>query len=88
LVRIYECLPLLCPSCGQPMRILAFLEDPPVVERILRHIGEPTEAPEVLPARGPPQRELEFSQVDSLQHADNEWPEMDQTLDAGDDTWD
>ncbi len=24
LVRIYECLPLLCPRCGEPMRIIAF----------------------------------------------------------------
>jgi hypothetical protein len=33
---------------------------PPVVERILGHIGEPTEAPAVLPARSPPQGELPF----------------------------
>jgi len=69
------------------MRILAFLEDPPVVERILRPIGEPIEAPNVLPVRGPPQRELEFSQVSPVQHADNEWPEMDQTGGVPD-TWD
>ena len=30
LVRIYECLPLLCPRCGEPMRIIAFVLDPPV----------------------------------------------------------
>jgi len=35
LVRIYECLPLLCPRCSQPMRIVAFIHDPPVIERIL-----------------------------------------------------
>ena len=89
-MRIYECLPLLCPSCGQPMRIIAFLEDPPVVEEILRHIGESTQAPEVLPARAPPQGELGFDQAGSLQQvaADEEWPEMDQTAGSGDDTWD
>ena len=38
LVRIYECLPLLCPRCGEPMRIIAFVLDPPVIERILRHM--------------------------------------------------
>ncbi len=87
LVRIYECLPLLCPSCGQPMRIIAFLEDPPVVEKILLHIGEPTQAPELLPARAPPQTELDFGQVGAEDQADNEWPEMDQT--AGEtETWD
>ena len=25
LARIYECLPLLCPKCGKPMRIIAFM---------------------------------------------------------------
>ncbi len=83
LVRIYECLPLLCPRCGEPMRVVAFVLDPPVIERILDHIGEPTTAPIVLPARSPPQAEMDFDQVAGA----GEWPEMDQT--AGDDgTWD
>ena len=51
LVRIYECLPLLCPRCNRPMRILAFIQDPPVIEKILHHIDEPTQPPKVLPAR-------------------------------------
>ena len=28
LVRIYECLPLRCSKCGEPMRIIAFVLDP------------------------------------------------------------
>jgi hypothetical protein len=32
---------------------------PPAVERILIHIGEPTEAPAPKPARGPPEWNLE-----------------------------
>ncbi|MDX2473649.1 MAG: hypothetical protein QNL91_08045, partial [Candidatus Krumholzibacteria bacterium] len=44
-----ECLPLQCPRCGQPMRIIAFVLDPSVIERILSHIGQPTTAAEVLP---------------------------------------
>jgi len=63
LARIYECLPLQCPRCGQPMRIIAFILEPPVVERILSHIGEPVAPPAILPARSPPQGELEFDQV-------------------------
>ncbi len=51
LARIYECLPLQCPHCGEPIRIIAFVTDPEMVGRILRHVGEPTEAPRVLPAR-------------------------------------
>ncbi len=85
LARIFECLPLLCPQCGKPMRIIAFILDRPVIERILTHIGEPTEAPRVRPARGPPQAELGYDQVDQTVGQDP-WPEIDQT--AGGDTWD
>jgi len=31
--------PLLCPDCGAQMRILSFITEPPVVDRILRHVG-------------------------------------------------
>ena len=84
LVRIYECLPLLCPNCFAPMRIVAFIKEPAVVESILRHIGEPTQAPATLPARGPPQAEMDFDQ--SAGH--EEWPDMDQTAGMTDETWD
>ena len=84
LVRIYECLPLLCPRCGQPMRIIAFVLDPPVIERILHHIGEPTEPPAILPARSPPQGELGFDQ----DTGGDPWPGMDQTAGSGGEPWD
>ena len=83
LVRIYECLPMLCPRCGEPMRIIAFVLDPPVIERILDHIGEPTTPPMILPARSPPQAEMDFDQVAGC----DEWPEMDQTADHGGEFW-
>ena len=84
LVRIYECLPLLCTRCGKPMRIIAFIQDPLVIERILESIGEPAQAPEVLPARGPPQAELD---LDPGAESDD-WPEMDQRAGPTDDGWD
>ena len=84
LVRIYECLPLLCPRCGEPMRIVAFIVEPGVIERILRHIGEPTKPPEMLPARAPPQAEMDFDQTAGL----DEWPDVDQTAGTSDDDWD
>ncbi len=65
------------------MRIIAFILEPPVIERILRHVGEPTSAPEVLPARSPPQGELVCDQESSQA----EWPDMDQTAGGGDETW-
>jgi hypothetical protein len=85
LARIYECLPLLCPQCGQPMRIIAFILDRPVIERILGHIGEPTTSPSVSPARAPPQGEMDFDQVDQGAGLP-EWPDMDQTAGTSDDT--
>ena len=83
LVRLYECLPLLCQRCGAPMRIVAFVQQPLVIERILRHVGEPIEAPEVLPARPPPQGEIEFDESAGAE----EWPDDDQTAGRPDDEW-
>ena len=37
--RIYEVDPLVCPRCGEPMRIVAFITEPKVIARILRHLG-------------------------------------------------
>lgn len=85
LARIYECLPLLCPRCGEPMRLIAFILDPPVIERILTHIGEPVTPPAVLPARAPPQAELGFEPADPSA-GPTPWPEIDQT--SGQDGWD
>jgi hypothetical protein len=85
LARISECLPLLCPRCGQPMRLIAFILDPPVIERILTHIGEPVTPPAVLPARAPPQAELEFEPADPSA-GPTAWPEIDQT--GGQESWD
>jgi hypothetical protein len=45
LARIYEVLPLVCPRCEAPMRIIAFVTDTPSVTRILQHLGEPTQPP-------------------------------------------
>ena len=55
LARIYEVLPLLCPVCGGPMKILAFLTDPLVVTAILVHLELPHQPPLISSARGPPQ---------------------------------
>ena len=84
LVRICECLPLLCPRCGEPMRIIAFVQDPPVVEKILTHLGEPVSPPAILPARSPPQGEFGIDQAGGAQ----DWVEMDQTVTPSADTRD
>jgi hypothetical protein len=53
--------PLLCPRCGQPTRIIAFVNDSGSITRILAYLGEPTRAPHIAPAaRGPPDGEKDF----------------------------
>ena len=43
-----------CPRCGGRLQLIAVIEDPAVIERILRHPGLPTDIPEARPARPPP----------------------------------
>ena len=49
--RVLEVDPLVCPSCGGEMRIIAFIVDHPVVDAILRHLAGRSRAGRV---RGPP----------------------------------
>ncbi|HSE02059.1 MAG TPA: transposase [Burkholderiales bacterium] len=37
--KIYEADPLECPKCEGPMRIIALIDDPGVIRRILEHLG-------------------------------------------------
>ena len=45
---------LACPRCGHAMRLIALIEQPEVIRRILRHLGHPLEVPAPAPARVPP----------------------------------
>jgi len=45
-----------CPRCGGRLRLLALIERTRIVERILWHLGLPTDRPEPRPARAPPPR--------------------------------
>jgi hypothetical protein len=36
--KVYEVDPLLCPRCGGKMKVIAFLTDYPVVDRIIHHL--------------------------------------------------
>jgi len=49
---------LVCPACGGKRRLLTFLTDPLTIERVLAHLGLPTELPALAPARGPPGLEI------------------------------
>ena len=40
-----------CPQCGGPLTLLAAIEDPTAIAKILAHLGLPTRAPPKTPAR-------------------------------------
>jgi len=42
---------LACPRCGGRLRLIALIEQAAVLDRILRHLGVPTEIPAPSPAR-------------------------------------
>ena len=39
ILRVWHVHPLRCPVCQSPMRVIAVIDDPRVVEKILRHLG-------------------------------------------------
>lgn len=40
-----------CPNCGGSLKIIAAIEDPPVIVKILSHLGLPTHVPPRSPAQ-------------------------------------
>jgi putative transposase len=62
---------LACPRCGGRLRLVALIEQASVVQRILRHLGLPTEVPEPRPARAPPRR------LERLDDQSRDGPEFD-----------
>jgi hypothetical protein len=48
--RIYEVDPLVCPTCGSEMKVIAFITEHDVVDAILRHLAKV----EARSSRGPP----------------------------------
>jgi hypothetical protein len=52
--RIFEVDPLACPRCGQAMRIVAFITEPQIIDRILEHLRRT--APTRPRPRAPPRR--------------------------------
>jgi hypothetical protein len=47
-------MPAACPRCSDRLALIALIEDPPVIRRMLRHLGLPTEVPVARAARPPP----------------------------------
>jgi hypothetical protein len=73
--KVWEADPLLCPTCHEPMRLIALIDEAEVIERILRHLGlweEPVDLD-----RGPPEAILElFPEEQHLDPLLELWSEM------------
>jgi len=53
--RAFDTDVLACPRCGERMILLATIEDPAVIRRILAHLGLSLDTGDPLPERGPPE---------------------------------
>jgi hypothetical protein len=86
--KVWEVDPLVCPRCGSEMKIIALIDDPAVIRRILTHLGlwrerkgnERGTAPLEEPAPG---ADLVYEPVDDLSacgHAQaGGWPGYDES---------
>lgn len=54
LKRIFNIDIQICPKCQGPVKIIAAVEDPVVIKKILEHLGLSATAPKILPPTGPP----------------------------------
>jgi Putative transposase len=54
LKRVFNIDVTVCSHCKGKMKIIAAIEDPKVIKKILNHMGLPSTAPRLAPARGPP----------------------------------
>lgn len=82
LAKIYHLLPLICPECGGEMKIIAVINEKPVINKILGHIGEPTEPPHIYSARSPPDWDELYQNLDP-DHLEKQFipdDEFDQTV--------
>jgi len=54
LKRVFNIDISICSRCTGKVKIIAAIEDPKVIKKILTHMGLPSTAPRLAPARGPP----------------------------------
>ena len=60
LKRVFGVDVLICDACKGPRKILAFITQPSVIQKILQHCGMPHDEVVLAPARSPPGFEDEF----------------------------
>jgi hypothetical protein len=66
--KVYEVDPLECPKCGAQMRVIALIEDPAVIERILSWLGlwEPPQPAGLSPPADPSSPPLSYHPVPDI----------------------
>jgi hypothetical protein len=62
--RVFEFDVLSCPRCGAQMRILAAINPPDAIKKILACLGLPTRAPPIAPAVSDPDMAYAWKQGD------------------------
>ena len=72
--RVFAIDILLCQKCGGEMKLLAYLTEPTVVQKILLHLGLPTQPRPLSPARWPVQLELLDTLEDPQLEQKPRWP--------------
>jgi hypothetical protein len=70
LARVFNIDVETCSKCGGKMKIIAAIEDPRVIRKILEHMGLTTKPPPRQPARGPPKIQHRFEDDFTQQHFD------------------
>ena len=55
---------LACPRCDGRLRLIAVIDHTPVIQKILRHLGLPSEILVPTPARAPPPEHADSSALD------------------------
>lgn len=68
LARVFNIDVETCSKCAGRMKIIAAIEDPKVIRKILEHMGIDTKPPPLAPARGPPLRDSHFADDFYQQH--------------------
>ena len=81
LARVFNIDVETCIKCGGKMKIIAAIEDPKVIRKILEHMGLDTKPPRLMPARGPPKVQHHFEDDLAQQHFDMNFDNFNQSAD-------
>ena len=81
LARVFNIDVETCIKCGGKMKIIAAIEDPKVIRKILDHMGLPTKPPPLYPARGPPKHGHHFEDDFTQQNFEMSFDNFNQSAD-------